>query len=58
MNPDGDGAKYRRSDEISVIFTTPSVETVTSPWPGIITGILADWVGFSPFIGFTFATSH
>lgn len=58
MNPDGDGATYRWSEQITVVSETPpGFKTVTSPWPDIITAILVDWVSFLPFIGFTFAKS-
>jgi len=53
MNPNGDGAKYRRSEEILILTAVPPRrKTATSPWPDIIAGILADWVRLSPFYRF------
>ena len=48
MNANGDGAKYWKSDDIGILTTTPPKdETITSPWPDVIAGILAHWVGLS-----------
>jgi len=57
MNPDGDGAKYWQSREISIFTKTPPGCTeITPPWPDVIAGILADWVDLLPFVGSTFET--
>ena len=49
MNANGDGAKYWKSDDVGILTTTPPKdETMASPWPDVIAGILADWVGIFP----------
>ena len=45
MNPDGDGAKYWVSEEISILTRKPpNTMEITSPWPDVIAGILVHWV--------------
>jgi len=57
MNPDGDGARYWRSNDTRILTETPpGCAEITPPWPDIIAGILADWVGLPPVIGLTFKT--
>ena len=48
----------RRSGEIGILTTVPPKrKTITYPRPDhVITDTLADWVGLSPFIDFTFTT--
>ncbi|CAA7266397.1 unnamed protein product [Cyclocybe aegerita] len=45
MNSNSDGAKYWQSEEISILtLTPPGHARITSPWPDVVAGILADWM--------------
>jgi len=48
INANGDGAKYWKSRGIEALSPNPPYgRTAISPWPDVIVGILAHWVGFS-----------
>ena len=49
MNSDDEGAEYWEPGEIDILTRKPpNIVGITSPWPDVIDGILADWVGFPP----------
>jgi hypothetical protein len=48
MNPDGNGAMYWPSESIRFYTKVPlKPKVITPPYPDIIAGILAQWVGLS-----------